>query len=607
MRAVMASSSRSSTVRPEVRIHSRARSAASPLTAASPREPTERREILLRHRNLEAADAVRSLAVFVGELHERTAETTQGIGGAELELTASRAAELGDDQLEQRSGRVGVSAQEVEELGLRHHEHVDVGEGADGRGPGATVDGGDLAEELSGVEDVQDHFPTRWRRDRDLHPTALQEDDLRTVVLLAKEDVTSRVAAVTSGRFQFLARRRTVARERECPRLRHDRQPTRLVVLPVHEWRRRVGDMEAAAMAPFGASEHDPTERAALAGPGEVPRRARCTTFHRFRDRLRRPRRHALKGVPGERTILASRAEGQPSAQSCGSHDFNTARAPAGTGVYAVLTLSDDRGHCRVVRPGGCWPCPAGPSRRQSRKRTEMTSTQQTRKPFGGRATRLVLSLALLTGAGSVAALASTPGTSSAATPGTPTAPTAVTATPNYVSATVRWTAPASNNGSPITAYVVTPYLAGVAQTPKVFHSTATTEVVAVLTPARSYTFRVAATNVAGTGTQSQASAPVTIGTPTAPATVTATRYSHQEFVHCPLDCAGAQNGSPITGYLVTPYRYSPARTVLPALRFDATTTTRNIAFAPSCGGYLFSVAAINARGTGPQSAESNG
>jgi hypothetical protein len=53
--------------------------------------------------------------------------------------------------------------------------------------------------------------------------------------------------------------------------------------------------------------------------------------------------------------------------------------------------------------------------------------------------------------------------------PGTPAAPTA---TAGITTATVAWTAPASNN-SPITGYVVTPYLAGVAQTSQTFNSTA--------------------------------------------------------------------------------------------------------------------------------------
>ena len=58
------------------------------------------------------------------------------------------------------------------------------------------------------------------------------------------------------------------------------------------------------------------------------------------------------------------------------------------------------------------------------------------------------------------------------------------------------WTAPASNGGSAITGYVVTPYLDGTtAQTAQTFNSTATTETVTGLTNGGKYTFKVAAIN----------------------------------------------------------------------------------------------------------------
>ena len=77
--------------------------------------------------------------------------------------------------------------------------------------------------------------------------------------------------------------------------------------------------------------------------------------------------------------------------------------------------------------------------------------------------------------------------------------------------ATVNWAAPASNGGSAITGYVVTPYIAGVAQAAQTFSSAATSESVTGLTPGTSYTFRVAAVNAAGTGPASAASAAVTV------------------------------------------------------------------------------------------------
>ncbi|MEV4119810.1 fibronectin type III domain-containing protein [Micromonospora sp. NPDC049645] len=91
-----------------------------------------------------------------------------------------------------------------------------------------------------------------------------------------------------------------------------------------------------------------------------------------------------------------------------------------------------------------------------------------------------------------------------------PGAPTNTSATAGTNAATVSWTAPA-NGGSPITGYTVTPYLGTVAQTPRVFSDPATTQIVTGLTAGATYTFRVAATNAAGTGPQSTPSASVTV------------------------------------------------------------------------------------------------
>ena len=90
--------------------------------------------------------------------------------------------------------------------------------------------------------------------------------------------------------------------------------------------------------------------------------------------------------------------------------------------------------------------------------------------------------------------------------PGTPAAPTA---TAGITSATVTWTAPAAN-GSPITGYVVTPYLNGTAQTAQTFTSSATTQTLTGLTAGSSYTFTVAAINAIGTGAASPQSNAVT-------------------------------------------------------------------------------------------------
>ncbi len=113
---------------------------------------------------------------------------------------------------------------------------------------------------------------------------------------------------------------------------------------------------------------------------------------------------------------------------------------------------------------------------------------------------------------------------SGAVTPVAPTAPSApagVTATAGDASATVSWIAPA-NGGSPITIYTVTPYLAGVAQTPTQVAGSppAPTATVSGLANGSSYTFTVSASNVVGAGPASAHSSPVTPVAATAPAFV---------------------------------------------------------------------------------------
>lgn len=94
-----------------------------------------------------------------------------------------------------------------------------------------------------------------------------------------------------------------------------------------------------------------------------------------------------------------------------------------------------------------------------------------------------------------------------------PGAPTITSVSAGTTAVRLAWTAP-SNGSSPITGYTVTPYLNGVAQTPQTFPGTATIQVVTGLTGGATYTFRVAAINAAGTGSQSAPSAPVTVNPP---------------------------------------------------------------------------------------------
>jgi Fibronectin type III domain/FG-GAP-like repeat len=96
-----------------------------------------------------------------------------------------------------------------------------------------------------------------------------------------------------------------------------------------------------------------------------------------------------------------------------------------------------------------------------------------------------------------------------------PGAPSGVTAAAGNAQATVSWTPPASDGGSAITNYVVTPFIGAVAQTSKQVGNVTTTTVTG-LTNGTTYTFKVAAVNAVGTGPQSAASNAVLIQAPPA-------------------------------------------------------------------------------------------
>ncbi|WP_428001048.1 fibronectin type III domain-containing protein [Acidovorax sp.] len=95
-----------------------------------------------------------------------------------------------------------------------------------------------------------------------------------------------------------------------------------------------------------------------------------------------------------------------------------------------------------------------------------------------------------------------------------PDAPAAPAATPGNAQATVAWTAPASNGGSPITGYTVTGTPGGTCTVAAAAPRTCT---ITTLTNGTPYTFTVKATNAVGDSLASLASAPVT---PTAPVVV---------------------------------------------------------------------------------------
>ena len=186
--------------------------------------------------------------------------------------------------------------------------------------------------------------------------------------------------------------------------------------------------------------------------------------------------------------------------------------------------------------------------------------------------------------------------------PTTAGAPTIGSATGGNAEAAVSWTAPVADGGSAITGYVVTPYIGAVAQTSVTFLSTATTQTVTGLTNGTAYTFTVAAINGIGTGgssAQSNAVTPAT--TPDAPTIGTPTAGTGEATV--PWTAPVSDGGSAITGYVVTPYILGVPQTPVTFLSAATTQTVTGL-----LGGttYTFTVAAINAVGTGGSSAESD-
>lgn len=97
--------------------------------------------------------------------------------------------------------------------------------------------------------------------------------------------------------------------------------------------------------------------------------------------------------------------------------------------------------------------------------------------------------------------------------PTAPGTPTSVGASAGDGQATVYWT-PASNGGSVITGYTITPYKAGAAQTPVTVDASKASAQVTGLIDGQSYTFTVIATNAIGSSAESSPSSAVTPAAP---------------------------------------------------------------------------------------------
>ena len=134
----------------------------------------------------------------------------------------------------------------------------------------------------------------------------------------------------------------------------------------------------------------------------------------------------------------------------------------------------------------------------------------------------------------------------------TPFAPLSPTARPGSRQATVLWRPPPSNGGTPITGSRIVVSQGGVAQQTVSFANASTAQTVTGLTNGQTYTFTVSAVNAQGLGTQSNATPPITVGTPT-PARATRAIPGNRRIA-LSWTAPTTTNGSPLSGYVVTAY-----------------------------------------------------
>jgi Ca2+-binding RTX toxin-like protein len=185
-------------------------------------------------------------------------------------------------------------------------------------------------------------------------------------------------------------------------------------------------------------------------------------------------------------------------------------------------------------------------------------------------------------------------------------APTLVTATAGDGTATLNWTAPASDGGSAITGFQVRAFDGTTLAVTQPVTGNVTTAVITGLTNGTAYTFDVAAVNAVGTGAASAAStavtpaAPVTLVAPGAVRNVAGVAGNAQVTLSW-LQPLTVTNAAPITGYEIRTFvgtSTTPVRTTTVGTGTSAVLDTLI-----NATGYTFDVAATSTAGTGARSA----
>jgi YVTN family beta-propeller protein len=185
-----------------------------------------------------------------------------------------------------------------------------------------------------------------------------------------------------------------------------------------------------------------------------------------------------------------------------------------------------------------------------------------------------------------------------------PQAPTGASANAGNAQATLSFTSPVRDGGSPVTSYTVTATdTTNPAQGGQTASGTGSPITVTGLTNGDTYTLTVTATNTAGTGSASSPSNPVTpVGAPGAPTAVSATAGNGTATAS--FTSPVSNGGSAITSYTVTATdTINPAHGGQTASGSGSPITVSGLTDGDA---YTLSVTATNGLGTGPASGPSN-
>jgi hypothetical protein len=209
-------------------------------------------------------------------------------------------------------------------------------------------------------------------------------------------------------------------------------------------------------------------------------------------------------------------------------------------------------------------------------------------------------------GQSSPSSVATTTPVATATVPGAPTSPSA---TPGDTSATVTWTDPTNNGGSPITGYDVyasatSPPSTTGTPSATVNGATATSVSVPALTDGTPYFFVVTAVNNVGQSSPSTVATttPAAPSIPDAPTSLTVAR--NKKLATVSWTDPASSGGSPITGYDVYASTTSPPSTTgTPSATVSGSGATSATVKKLKKGKYFFVVTAVNAVGSSVASA----